>query len=171
MRICIVQYILLCLHQSEVRFRGVHKFLDYRKLLASFSGPLSYEYGRWMAASRPCLLTVFYLELISTKHCYLTCGHHPPSVLGRPVAPSGNQAEGTTLPRSVFKRAQSQKLSLPSALRVDHRYEIQQAVPKRTRGVGFVTVASFPTKATCFVVISLDDFLHVRSVTRSKHDV
>jgi hypothetical protein len=30
-----------------------------------------------------------------------------------------------------------------------------------------VTVASFPTKATCFVVISLDDFLHVRSVTRT----
>jgi len=34
-------------------------------------------------------------------------------------------------------------------------------------GISFITIASFFTKATCFVVIGLDAFLHVRSIPRS----
>ena len=162
-----------------------NKFLDYKKLIASFFAPLAHEYRKWMVASGTCLPTVLYYRkwMVASGTCLPTVLYYRKSVLN--IVPSfvatihlqdsvEQQFFGATKQKEpppstfhVFNTAQLQELNTSFALRFDNRYEIKQAVSERARGVGFVTVATFLTKTMCFVVISVDDFLHVRSVTRT----
>jgi hypothetical protein len=166
MRNFIVQYILVYLIRRLMWF-GKTNFWTTEKLIASFFGPLTCEYRKRMLASGTCLLKVLYYSklVLNIVPSFVATIHLQDLVEQKFLRATNRRNHPSTF--HVFKTAQSHELNIPFALRVDHRYEIKQAVSERTRGVGFVTVVTFLTKAMCFVVISVDDFLHVRAVTRT----